>query len=53
MLKGERKDLNFRTRIKRLTRRIICFSKSELMHDLVIDRYINAVGFEVDIHAEM
>ncbi len=51
--KIERKNLNFRTRIKRLTRRTICFSKSELMHDIVIGLYINAVEFGIDIHAKM
>jgi len=34
--KIERKHLTFRTRIKRLTRKTICFSRSILMHDLVI-----------------
>ncbi len=31
----ERQNLNFRTRIKRPTRRTICFSKSEEIHDKV------------------
>jgi len=31
--KIERKNLNFRTRIKRLARKTICFSKLEKMHD--------------------
>ena len=47
------KTPDFRIRIKRLTRRTICFSKSELMHDIVIGFYINAVEFLVDIHAKM
>jgi len=34
--KIERKNLNLRTRIKRLTRKTICFSRSEKMHDIVI-----------------
>ena len=34
----ERKQLDLRTRIKRLTRRTICFSKSILMHYTVIGR---------------
>jgi len=29
----ERKHLSLRTRIKRLVRKTICFSKTELMHD--------------------
>lgn len=41
----ERKNLNFRTRIKRLTRKTICFSKSELMHDTIIGLYINRYEF--------
>jgi len=34
--KIESKHINLRTRIKRLVRRTICFSKTERMHDLVI-----------------
>lgn len=41
--KIERKFLTFRTRIKRLARKSICFSKNELMHDTVIGLYINRV----------
>ncbi len=47
----ERKNLNFRTWIKRLTHRTICFSKLETMHDIVIGLLINKVEFERDIHA--
>jgi len=50
--KIERKNLNFRTWIKRLTRKTICFSKLETMHDIVIGLLINKVEFGVDIHAE-
>jgi IS1 family transposase len=39
--KIERKNLNLRTWIKRLTRKTICFSKSEKMHDIVIGLLIN------------
>ena len=39
--KVERKNLNFRTWIKRLARRTICFSKLELMHDIVIGLLIS------------
>lgn len=49
--KIERKNLNFRTWIKRLTRRTICFSKLEKMHDIVIGLLINKVEFGRDIHA--
>ncbi len=48
--KIERKNLNFRTRIKRLTRRTICFSKLEKMHDTVIGLFINHVEFGLDIY---
>jgi IS1 family transposase len=43
--KIERKHLTFRTRIKRLTRKTICFSRSILMHDLVIGLFINRYAF--------
>ena len=36
----ERKNLNFRTHIKRLNRKTICFSKDETIHDNVIGMYI-------------
>jgi len=38
--KIERKNLNFRTHLKRLNRRTICFSKNEKIHDNVIGMYI-------------
>jgi insertion element IS1 protein InsB len=41
----ESKHLNLRTRIKRLVRRTICFSKTEYMHDLVIGLFINRYEF--------
>lgn len=37
----ERRNLNFRTHLKRLQRRTICYSKSEEMHDAVIKLYIH------------
>ena len=43
--KIERFFLTLRTRIKRLTRRTICFSRSELMHDTVIGLFINRYCF--------
>jgi insertion element IS1 protein InsB len=49
--KVERNSLNFRTWIKRLARRTICFSMLELMHDIVIGLLINKVEFGRDIHA--
>lgn len=51
--KIERKNLNLRTWIKRLARKTICFSKSELMHDTVIGLLINRVEFGVDIHTRI
>jgi insertion element IS1 protein InsB len=43
--KIERKHITFRTRIKRLTRKTICFSCSMLMHDLVIGLFIKRYEF--------
>ena len=37
----ERQNLNFRTHLKRLQRKTICFSKSEPMHDAVLRLYIH------------
>jgi len=45
----ERKHLNLRTRIKRLARKTICFSKIEEMHDLVIGLFINRYEFGLAI----
>ena len=41
----ERKHLTLRTRIKRLVRKTICFSRSVQMHDLVIGLFINRSEF--------
>ncbi len=51
--KIERKNLNLRTWIKRLSRKTICFSKDEVMHDTVIGLLINKVEFGIDIHAKI
>jgi insertion element IS1 protein InsB len=45
MQKIERKHLTLRTRLKRLTRKTLCFSRSFLMHDLLIGLYMNRVEF--------
>jgi insertion element IS1 protein InsB len=45
----ERKHLTLRTRIKRLVRKTICFSKSIQMHDLVIGLFINRFEFGVQV----
>ncbi len=47
--KIERKHLTLRTRIKRLARKTICFSKSVVMHDVVIGLFINRVAFGLNI----
>jgi insertion element IS1 protein InsB len=47
--KIERKHLTLRMRIKRLTRKTICFSKSIQMHDIVIGLFINRYEFGLRI----
>jgi insertion element IS1 protein InsB len=41
----ERKHLTLRTRIKRLVRKTICFSRSVQMHDLILGLFINRFEF--------
>ena len=41
----ERKHLTLRTRIKRLVRKTICFSRSVQMHEIVIGLFINRFEF--------
>jgi insertion element IS1 protein InsB len=41
----ESKHMNLRTRIKRLVRRTLCFSKTTTMHDLVIGLFLNRYEF--------
>jgi insertion element IS1 protein InsB len=43
--KIESKHIRLRTRIKRLVRRTICFSKTERMHDLIIGLFIKRYEF--------
>jgi insertion element IS1 protein InsB len=45
MQKIERKHLTLRTRLKRLARKTLCFSRSRVMHDFLIGLYINRVEF--------
>ena len=45
MQKIERKHLTLRTRLKHLARKTLCFSRSFLMHDLLIGLYMNHVEF--------
>jgi IS1 family transposase len=44
--KIERKNLNFRTYLKRLNRKTICFSKNETVHDNVIGMYIETFYYK-------
>ena len=50
----ERKNLTLRTRIKRLTRKTICFSKTSEIHDIVIGLVINILefGWCLDLHEQ-
>jgi insertion element IS1 protein InsB len=45
MQKIERKHLTLRTRLKRLARKTLCFSRSRIMHDFLIGLYMNRVEF--------
>ena len=45
----ERKHLTLRTRLKRLVRKTICFSRSLAMHDLVIGLFINRHEFGLSV----
>lgn len=46
----ERKHLTLRTRIKRLTRKTICFSKSVTLHNTIIGLFINHYFFGLNQH---
>jgi insertion element IS1 protein InsB len=45
----ERKHLTLRTRLKRLVRKTICFSKSIALHDIVIGLFINRYEFGLPV----
>ena len=45
----KRKHSTLRTRMKRLARRTICFSKSERMHDVAIGLFIDRCEFQVAV----
>ena len=47
--KIERKHLTLRTRIKRLVRKTICFSRSIQMHDIVIGLFVNRYEFGLPV----
>jgi insertion element IS1 protein InsB len=49
MQKIESKHTNLRARIKRLARRTIYFSKTAIMHDIVIGLFINRYEFGVSV----
>ena len=42
----ERNNLTLRTRLKRLNRKTICFSRSEVMHDKVIGEFISRMWYQ-------
>ncbi len=44
-----RKHLTLRTRIKHLARQTICFSKSQQLHNVVIDLFINRYEFGLSV----
>ena len=48
--KIERNHLTLRTRIKRLARKTICFSKSKKIHEIVIGIFINVFFFGRTFH---
>lgn len=45
----ERKPLTLRTRIKRLARKTLCFSKSVFLHDTLIGLFVNRYEFGTPI----
>jgi len=47
--KIERKHLTLRTRIKRLVRKTICFSKCIELHDIVIGLFVNRYEFGLSV----
>jgi insertion element IS1 protein InsB len=47
--KIERKHLTLRTRIKRFARKTICFSKSIMMHDIILGLFMNRYEFALPI----
>ena len=51
--KIERLNLNFRTHLKCLSRRAICFSKSTLVHDKVTYMHINKFYQKSNIYADI
>jgi insertion element IS1 protein InsB len=50
--KIERKNLNFRTHIKRLNRKTICYSRDEEIHDNVIGMYIDRYYYKTGVYGK-
>ena len=50
--KIEHRNLNFRTHLKWLQRKTICFSKNKLMHDNVIEMYIEKYYYKHRLYAD-
>ena len=50
--KIERKNLNFRTHLKRLNRKTICYSRNEEIHDHVIGMYIERYYFKSGVFSK-
>ncbi len=48
-IRPQRKHVTLRTRIKRLVRRTLCFSKSTAMRELVIGLFINRFEFGLEV----
>ena len=48
--KIERKHLTFRTRLKRLARKTICYSKSRDMHIIMVSLLINVIEFGLQLN---
>jgi insertion element IS1 protein InsB len=48
--KIERKHLTFRTGLKRLARKTICYSKKMEMHIVMVSLLINVLEFNIDIN---
>ena len=46
----ERKHLTFRTRLKRLARKTICYSKTREMHILMVSLLINVLEFGLQLN---
>jgi insertion element IS1 protein InsB len=51
--KIERKNLNFRTHLKRLNRKTICYSKNEAIHDNVIGLYIHRFYYKNGVYGNI